>query len=380
MHEHRADYAQRNIGLVRTLIFAYMVLLTLVIALTRGRPYGEALDQIDYTAFAVQYLVLASCYGLTFTRIWPRVHHPAGTLVVLIVGIGSLIPYRTASAGIYESQFVATSSIAILGMFALARLPWNWVVAAASIVTAYAAWFVYKVRPLPAGSTPWVSWAFAYMLGFIVCRMGERSDEQLFAARAKVDALLDSVYPKSVADRLRAGERKIADEIPEAAVMMLDLANFSEYSRERSAAVVVEELNRLFGIFDERAEEFKVTKIKTSGDLYMAIATGEDAAPRLARFALAVADEARKSWNFRIGLHVGSVVAGVVGDLRSLYDVWGTAVNTAARLEQTGERGRIQISEEFAERIPGFQLEERGMVELKGIGSKRTFWLLSEGR
>lgn len=375
VREHRADYAKRSVGLVRNLIVGYLILLTVVLVATKGRPYGSPIDQLDGFAFAAQYFVLAVSFALTHSRHWPRIHHPVGTLVVLIAAIGSLIPYRTAAQGIYDSQFVATAAVAILGMFSLARLPWTWCMGAATIVAGYAIWFVYRVRPLPEGSTPIVSWSFAYLLGFIACRIGENADAQLYEARAAVDRLLDSVYPKPVADRLRSGEREIADEIPEAAILMLDLANFSAYSKTRTAAEVVVELNRLFGAFDRLADEYGITKIKTSGDLYMAVATGPQAAAQMARFAIALKEEGGSTWSFRIGIHWGSIVAGVVGDLRSLYDVWGDAVNTAARLEQTAEIGRIQVSEAFAKRVEGFEFEDRGEVELKGIGPVRAFWL-----
>lgn len=375
MREHRADYARRSVGLVRNLIVGYLVLLSVVLIATKGRPYGAPIDHVDGIAFAAQYIVLVLSYGLTYTRVWPRIHHPIGTLVVLIAALGSLIPYRTAAPGVYASQFVATAAVAILGLFSLARLPWSWGAGAASIVTGYSLWFAYYVRPLPPGSTPIISWAFAYILGFIACRIGENADAQLYEARAAVDRLLDSVYPKAVADRLRSGEREIADEIPEAAILMLDLANFSAYSKSRPASEVVVELNRLFGAFDQLADQFGVTKIKTSGDLYMAVSTGADAAARMASFALALQKVGGAAWSFRIGIHWGSIVAGVVGDLRSLYDVWGDAVNTAARLEQSSEIGRIQVSEAFARRAGDLHFDERGKIELKGIGSVRTFWL-----
>jgi adenylate cyclase len=189
---------------------------------------------------------------------------------------------------------------------------------------------------------------------------------------------LDSVYPKPVADRLRTGERVIADEIDEAAIMMLDIVNFSAYSSGRAAAAVVRDLNHLYGLFDSLAESHGITKIKTSGDLYMAISTGPDAAERMARYALALVDRAAAQWSFRIGLNIGSAAAGVVGETRSLYDVWGDAVNLAARMEQTGERGKIQVSPYLAKRLgDNFVLENRGEVEVKGQGSMCPSWLLS---
>lgn len=375
MDGYRADYTLRSVALVRTIVSVYGILLAIVIVATGFRPYGAPLAGVDYAAIAAQYLTLGAVFGLTYSASWPKIHHPAGTISVVIIAVGTLIPYRSASEGIYITQFVASSSIAIFGVFALSRLPWSWAAAAGVVVTVVAAVFVYRIRPLPDGSAPWISWTFAFMLGLAVNRMGEGADQRLFEARAAVDRLLDSVYPKPVADRLRKGESSIADEIAEASVLMLDLANFTQYSAGRSAAEVVKDLNELFSLFDRLADEQGVVKIKTSGDLYMATTTGDAHAARMARFALALL-AAPTTFELRIGLHCGSLVAGVVGQSRSLYDIWGDTVNTAARMEQTGERGRIQVSARFAECLgEGFPVEPRGAITIKGKGEMETFWL-----
>lgn len=378
MKAHRADYVIRSLGLIRLLILAFAGMLTAVLVLSGGRPYGAPLDRLDYWTYAVQYLTMAGVYAFTFSPVWPRIHHPVGTAAVLILALGSLMPYRTASESFYITQFVATSAIAIFGIFALVRLPWSWAGSAALIVVGYSAYFVYVIRPMPEGSMPWVSWAFALLMGFVVCRKGEQSDQKLFEAREAVDRLLNSVYPKEVADRLRTGKPVIADQIPEASVMMLDIIGFSAYSASRSAAEVVSDLNELYGILDRLAHEFEIIKIKTSGDLYMAIATGDNSPERMARFALAVVDKASNKWNFRIGLNVGSVAAGVVGESRSLYDVWGDTVNLASRMEQTGMCARVQVSPAFAQKLGNkFQLEERGEIEVKGLGAMCPCWLVA---
>jgi len=366
------------LGLIRLLILAFAGMISVVLVLSEGQPYGAPLDRIDYWTYGVQYLTLAIVYGLTFSPIWPKIHHPIGSMAVLILALGSLMPYRTASESFYQTQFIATSAIAIFGIFALVRLPWTWASACALVVVAYSAYFVESIRPLPDGAMPWVSWAFAVLMGIVVCRKGEQTDQKLFEARMAVDRLLDSVYPKPVADRLRAGESVVADQIADAAVMMLDLVGFSKYSSDRPAPEVVRDLNDLYSLMDRLAIECHVTKIKTSGDLYMAIATGPKAADNLACFSLRVLEQAGEKWRFRIGLHLGHVAAGVVGDTRSLYDVWGNAVNLAARMEQTGSEGRIQVSAEFAERLdPSFVLEDRGEVEVKNLGRVRAAWLVS---
>jgi adenylate cyclase len=87
----------------------------------------------------------------------------------------------------------------------------------------------------------------------------------------------------------------------------------------------------------------------------------------------------RRKLKFRVGIHCGPATAGVIGDTRFSYDVWGDAVNTASRMESTGEPGRIQVSAAFRElTCAAFAFEERGATEIKGIGATRTFFLLGE--
>lgn len=376
MKAHREDYAIRSLGLVRLLILAFGGLLAAIIILTGGQPYGAPMDATDIWNCTLQFVVLLTVLGLTYSPKWGRIHHLVGSVSVTLLAIGTLLPYRNAAEAFYETQFVATSSIAIFAIFGMVRLPWTWAAGAASVVVAFSAYFVAVLRPLPDGAQPWISWAFAFLLGFVVCRKGAQTDQQLFVARQAVDELLDSVYPKPVADRLRRGERVIADEIDEAAIMMLDIVNFSGFASGRPAAEVVRDLNDLYGLFDSLAEIHAVTKIKTSGDLYMAVATGDDAASRMAGYALSLVEQTAGRWSFRIGLHIGGVAAGVVGETRSLYDVWGDAVNLAARMEQTGEPGRVQVSPQFADRLATtFGLEARGEIEVKGQGKMCPCWL-----
>jgi adenylate cyclase len=149
-------------------------------------------------------------------------------------------------------------------------------------------------------------------------------------------------------------------------------------------------LNRLVHRLDRLAAEHGVEKIKTIGDAYMAAALGESAArekaARLARLALrmqAVADETGEEFGadlkLRIGAALGPVMAGVIGAERFTYDIWGDAVNLAARLEGTGQPGRIQVSAAFREVLgDAFAFEPRGPIEIKGVGREETWFLTGE--
>ena len=154
---------------------------------------------------------------------------------------------------------------------------------------------------------------------------------------------------------------------------------------------VVDFLDRLVRIFDGLSERYGVEKIKTIGDAYMAAAgfdgRGEEGAIAAGRMALAMLDVIGRQPplggrvpQLRIGIHCGPATAGVIGDTRFSYDIWGDAVNFAARMESNGKPGQIHVSESFhALARDHFEFEERvGTTELKGIGAVRSYFLLRE--
>jgi adenylate cyclase len=208
--------------------------------------------------------------------------------------------------------------------------------------------------------------------------------------RAEVasEALIASVLPSPIADRLRAGADRIADRIENLSVLFADLVDFTAAVHELPPEAVVDYLDRLVRFFDALCEQHGVEKIKTIGDCYMAAAgfegSGAAGAIAIGRFALAMLEAsehhpplAGRKLALRIGIHCGPATAGVIGDTRFSYDVWGAAVNVAARMESHGEPGRIQVSAAFrALTEDTFVFEERGTTEIKGIGSANTFFLV----
>ncbi len=211
----------------------------------------------------------------------------------------------------------------------------------------------------------------------------------LVKAHEETERLLLNILPPRIAARLKAGERLIADRFDQAAVLFADVVGFTPRSASMPPEVLVRVLDELFLAFDARLAEHRVEKVKTIGDAYMAVAgvpeALPDAAARLARFALSANEVAGSlRWpdgapiQLRFGLHVGPVVAGVVGERKTIYDLWGDTVNVASRMESHGEAARIHVSEAFAEAVgPSFRLVDRGLHEVKGIGRVRTYWLES---
>jgi adenylate cyclase len=203
------------------------------------------------------------------------------------------------------------------------------------------------------------------------------------------EALLANMLPASIAERLKGPDRDtIADAYAEASVLFADIVGFTERASGTTPCDLVEFLDRLYGAFDALVDRHGLEKIKVSGDSYMVVSgvprPRPDHVRALADFALDMADAAAKLKDphghpipLRVGLATGPVVAGVVGSRRFFYDVWGDAVNIASRMESTDSAGKIQVPEEVYEHLKDeFVLQARGLVEIKGKGAMRTWYLI----
>ena len=214
---------------------------------------------------------------------------------------------------------------------------------------------------------------------------------ELDEAHARSSDLLLNILPQQIVERLEAGESLIADRYPDVSVLLSDLVGFTELSSKLAPKVLVSELNELFSAFDGLCAESGMEKIKTIGDAYMAVGglpgTREDHAAAASEMALRMLDALAefnaatlRGWQIRIGVHTGPAVAGVIGTWKFAYDVWGDTVNTASRLESSSLPDHIQISSPVAEALgPGFVVEARGTVKLKGKGATETYFLQGRG-
>ena len=217
---------------------------------------------------------------------------------------------------------------------------------------------------------------------------------QVERLNADNERLLLNILPPSIAARLRGGETLIADRFEEMAVMFADVVGFTKLSSGLPPTEVVTLLNQVFTTCDRLADQFKLEKIKTIGDAYLVVGGLYEGAPKLpghrthagdiADMALAMIDELAlveretgRSVQVRVGIHVGPVVAGVIGLKKFIYDVWGDTVNMASRMESTGAAGRIQVARATYERLAGeFEMEPRGLVDVKCKGLLETWWLI----
>jgi guanylate cyclase len=222
-----------------------------------------------------------------------------------------------------------------------------------------------------------------YFLLHYFVRERDRAAALVAAERERSERLLLNILPERIAERLKSGESVIADGAPEVGVLFADIAGFTPMSSAMTPDDTVRLLDRVFTAFDQLAAEYELEKIKTIGDAYM-VASGLSEphaghAERLARMALAMQREAKRNPTFqlRIGIDIGPVVAGVIGRSKFIYDLWGDTVNTASRMESLGILGGIQVTERAHDHLaPEFEFEDRGVAEVKGKEPMRTYLLV----
>jgi class 3 adenylate cyclase len=208
--------------------------------------------------------------------------------------------------------------------------------------------------------------------------------------RARSDGLLLNVLPEAIAARLKAQEIFIADQFAEVTVLFGDIVGFTPLSQSMTPSELVRALDGVFSAFDDLAARFGLEKIKTIGDAYMVVGglptPTKDHAEAVARMALEMRrfiddyrfrDGARLA--MRIGIHSGPAVAGVIGKRKFSYDLWGDTVNIASRMESHGVAGGIQTSEATFELLRArFELEPRGVIDVKGKGQMKAYLLQRE--
>jgi class 3 adenylate cyclase len=239
-------------------------------------------------------------------------------------------------------------------------------------------------RPIEVGffalnvSAP-LATAFAMLVDF-----NRRRD----AAQAASDGLLHNILPAAVVRQLKAGRRRIADRHDAATVAFIDFVGFTSFADRTEPERVVEVLDRAFSALDALAEAHGVEKIKTLGDGYL-VAAGvteprPDHAAAVADMALEARDALRRrlaeDWpgvDVRIGVATGPVVAGIIGERRLGFDLWGDTVNTAARMASHADPGTVQVTAATAAALPpAYRLVARGEIEVKGKGRMQASTLL----
>lgn len=216
----------------------------------------------------------------------------------------------------------------------------------------------------------------------------EHQNAELREERERSERLLLNILPATIAARLKDGTtRLVADDYAEATVLFADLVGFTSLSARTPPSELVTILNDVFSRFDHLADRHGLEKIKTIGDAYMAAAgvpePRDDHASAAAEMALDMVAEVEAvnrardlALEVRIGIHSGPLVAGVIGERKFIYDLWGDTVNVASRMESHGVAGAVQITDAVRERLAGeYDVEARGGLAVKGRGTMKTWFL-----
>ncbi|WP_434683705.1 adenylate/guanylate cyclase domain-containing protein [Pseudanabaena minima] len=306
------------------------------------------------------------------------------TFVWRIIGLVAII-----------SLFVTASTLVILGaivILPILKLREDLELVADSISQEQADLQFHSMLTLRNDELGDVMTAFNQMYTRIIKEISERKRAETIIQQEKdtSEHLLLNILPCAIADRLKQGEKIIADGFSEATVLFADIVSFTELSAQVQPVKLVCLLNEIFSEFDELAEKYGLEKIKTIGDAYM-VAGGlpkfrADHAEAIADMALDMqkvigrfASDLGEPFKIRIGINTGPVVAGVIGIKKFIYDLWGDAVNVASRMESHGLADHIQVSDSTYVILKNkYNFADRGKIMIKGKGEMQTYFLINK--
>jgi adenylate cyclase len=257
-----------------------------------------------------------------------------------------------------------------------------------------------ELRRAPVGGEPWVvveahnvskRKEAEYLLDSY-SRISERQTRELEMEKTRVEKLLLNIMPRRVYEELKDSGTTSPQTFEEASVLLLDFADFTDMAISRDPGALIAELNDIFTSFDRIVEHFHCERIKTIGDAYMAVAGLPDPDPdhavHLARAALRIRrflerrnGSSRHRWRSRMGIGTGPVIGSIVGIQKYVYDIFGPAVNMAARLEAMADPLQILVSAKMAAALQDeFVLRPLGLTAIKGFGEEEVFALEDEVR
>ena len=219
-------------------------------------------------------------------------------------------------------------------------------------------------------------------------RNQKKTNVLLSREKKRSEDLLLNILPSEVADELKDKGTAEARYFDHVTVMFTDFVNFTAASEQMNPQQLIDELHTCFKAFDEITGKYNIEKIKTIGDAYLAVCGLPVADPmhaqRVVQAALDINEFMQqrrvqlgdKTFEVRIGIHSGSVVAGIVGVIKFAYDIWGDAVNIAARMEQSGEAGRVNISQDTYELVKDqYTCTYRGEISAKNKGELSMYFV-----
>ncbi len=344
--------------------FVNLTAAVIFLAIPKLYRFGELVGPLVFIVAAYTVLTVVSTYigsgiGLHFYYV------VAAAIVVLILGIEHMV------IAIVVAAFGAATVIALeLWVPHNTGVQPEWAFQLGFVINTFSVWVLIV-------ATVWFT-----------MRETARAEQAMEAEYQRSESLLANILPASIAKRLKdPAHTIIADKYDDASIMFADIAGYTKRASDTSPTELVRFLDALYTDLDALVDKHGLEKVKTSGDSYMVVSGVPHERPdhleALASLALEMAetvsgltDGQGREVPLRIGMAAGPVVAGVVGARKFFYDVWGDAVNVAARMESTDVEGRIQVPQNVYERLcRDFAFEDRGDIDVKGKGVMHTWYL-----
>ncbi len=219
----------------------------------------------------------------------------------------------------------------------------------------------------------------------------KQAEEQLALEKEKSDTLLKNILPQEIAEELKSKGHATPRYYKSVTILFTDIKGFSGFCQNLTPQQLLNELHEYFDAFDEIVKQNYVEKIKTIGDAYMCagglpipnrshpfnvVLTGLQIQQVAGRINRKKEAEGRTAWHFRVGIHTGEIISGVIGKQKFAFDIWGDSVNVAARMESSCEPGMVNISGETYKLVKDyFECEHRGKIEIKNRGKVDMYFV-----
>jgi len=387
------EYSSRSIPVIR--VAAALELAIAAAFMVRGLLVAKDPRVTVLIFLLVQLPGIGLWFGATFLPGAARWLHRATFIsqVPLLCLILALFARFAPEAALFHLP--AAAMLMTLTLYCAIRLPFRWACAAGWTLFAVFAASMGRLSALAASgpAAPLLYLSSANLVGMYVAYVFEAAVRRDFLARRDIatekdrsERLLLNVLPKPIAERLKAGEKPIADDLGDVSILFADIVGYTVLSGRLKAPELVALLDDIFLRFDALVERHGAEKIKTIGDAYMAVAGLDgraDHAHAAAALGLAMLSELRAvnsrhglALDVRVGVHSGPVIAGVIGSKKFSYDLWGDTVNVASRMESHGVPGRVHLSQATVDRLGrAWPLERRGPLDIKGKGPMTTYLL-----
>ena len=320
--------------------------------------------------------IAALGYAITIVPVFYYGLENLFVLHLVIIPLSSLLIFSRKEKAVFKNYLLVNALLYVL------MIVWNYTYGAPFEIPPPATQFINLL--IIMGSL-----SISFFLAIFFFFENTRYKDLLANEREKSDRLLLSIFPKSIAQKLRDSNQSVADSFDNITVIFADIVGFTELSSALSPTELVQMLDEVFSEFDNLVEKYSIEKIKTIGDAYMAVCGLPLPDPqhchKVAEMALdfnqIVKSKFSKKYSLklRIGIHTGKAVAGVIGNKKFSYDLWGDTVNIASRFEAGGQPECIHITDAVKHSLGDqYIYEDRGEVPIKGKGMMKSFFLMGK--